>query len=453
MTVYTKLLTGSVINKNPFLYKYELTTPSTSLSGDAALLSFLKVFSTLFSTLITSSGGTPETTPRTFSAKAETLSPNLSIENCSDARARAIYERLLNDIRLFGKQKDLLIADFQALSVQYEELKKLYGQMLEKFSKRQVKCVELCNEANSLLRNLENNENDLTADFNSLKINLEKLKRDADGIDVRINDFVATYPECQPVREGSGELRGIQPDVQRTSYEATQRLGILAEMNASYKKILEIKQYLTSLASRPELFQEKTSVGPFDVPTNVTVTLKYKSVDAAESEKFKDMVIVKLNFGGEARFVVSGGIVYGLLDRPEFKPGLGLERDRQGNIIPNQAPTIVIGLTERVNKRVTPILMLHTRVFELSRTSDLFFSFGITSPFTETSKIEYLIGPSVNFFDRRVFFTYGLYAGKTQRLNPGLYVGIKVDSALDATKLVRNDFIWKSGFAVTYKIR
>jgi hypothetical protein len=441
-----------VINKNPFLFTYEIGSIPTSLAGDGAIISFLKVFSTLFSTFPTPAEGTgtPETsTPQTQKVDAVKADKSKNLQ-CSDLRGTILYEKTMNDILQLLEDQKTVNSEWQTLQGKYDKLKTAYQRALENFAKRRVQCCDLCETAKNFFNEIENVESGMRATFKNVKAGFDRLKIKADTLNTAINDFVAGYPLCQTMAE---VLRTHQPKVLEISSAAVRDLSILEEMLNSYNKILEVKQALNSLAARPYAFQDKITLGPFAAPTDVAVTLKYKSVDAAATESFKDAVNVKLNFGGEARFVVSGGIVYGLLDRPEYKAVLGLERDRQGNIIANQAPASVIGLTEKVNKRLTPILMLNTRVFELSRSSDLFFSFGITSSFTETSKIEYLFGPSVNFFDRRVFVTYGLYGGKVQRLNPGLFVGLTVDAGLAETKLVRNDFVWKSGFAVTYKIR
>lgn len=147
-------------------------------------------------------------------------------------------------------------------------------------------------------------------------------------------------------------------------------------------------------------------------------------------------------------------MAYGFLERPDIKPILGFERNRQGELVPNQtAPTTVVGLVDNSERRIGPMLMLTNRLTNRPD-NNLFFSVGITGTADSTgTNIEYLFGPSLNVLDRRVFLTYGLYGGRVQRLNEDPFFGLKVPDSTTADKLVRKDFIWKSGFGITYKIR
>jgi hypothetical protein len=102
---------------------------------------------------------------------------------------------------------------------------------------------------------------------------------------------------------------------------------------------------------------------------------------------------------------------------------------------------------------VGPMLMLNTRVTNRPD-NNLYFSVGITGTADSTgTNIEYLFGPSLNVLDKKLFLTYGVYGGRVQRLNEDLFFGLKVPDATSADKLVTKDFVWKSGFGVTYKIR
>jgi len=215
-----------------------------------------------------------------------------------------------------------------------------------------------------------------------------------------------------------------------------------------------MRDNLNLLATRPDLLRDEKFIGPFNDPTNVVVKVEFKGLNAPDNEAFKPAAEAKLNFGGDKRFALSAGAAYGFVERPEYKPILGFERDAQGNVIPGQtAPVSVIGVTDNTKRRIGPILMLNTRLTNNADTN-LFFSFGITGTADNTGlNIDYLFGPSVNILDRKVFLTYGLYGGRVQRLNEGLYLGLKVPDSTTPEKLVRKDFVWKSGFAVTYKVK
>jgi hypothetical protein len=250
-------------------------------------------------------------------------------------------------------------------------------------------------------------------------------------------------------------LRSVQRQIQRFSDKTIPGvLNELAQMRAGNQEFIKMRDNLNVLASRPDQFQDQRVIGPYNDPTNVTVKVELKGLSAPDTEAFRPVADAKLNFGGDKRFALSGGVAYGLLDRPEYKPILGFERDAQGNLIAGQtAPVSVIGVTDSTRRRLGPILMLNTRLTNY-RDTNLFFSVGINGTADNTGvNIDYLIGPSLNVLDRKVFLTYGLYGGRVQRLNEGLYPGLKVPESTTGEKLVRKDFVWKSGFAVTYKIK
>jgi hypothetical protein len=163
----------------------------------------------------------------------------------------------------------------------------------------------------------------------------------------------------------------------------------------------------------------------------------------------------KLCFDCAPRFALSGGVGYTKLERQEIKPVIGFAHDREGQLISGQTdPTTIIGVTARSRQRLTPLLMLSTRLTPF-KDNNLFFSLGITGKKTDAgTDIEYLIGPSLNFLDRKIFLTYGLYGGKVQRLGGDLFTGLKIPSDTSADKLpIVNEFHWKSGWALTYKIK
>jgi hypothetical protein len=455
-----------VINKNPFLYKYTVGVQETVIVEDA-LAPFLKTLSPIFANAFATSGG--NAVPR--------LAPALGIETIrasagcpEDKRAKA--QQAYNTIRLEIERLEALRNKVGQLTdpinedgavAEYNKVNGAYNAALPHFARIKVSagfkslCQELCKTAMDLQPFL--NENKIDERLNDLQRNVEALKAKAEQISGMINAFVAAYPDCEPTDNNSGLplLRLFQNSIQQSVLgdEVPKVLDMLTQMRDRKKNEFDkMKVTLETLAARPDLLQETRYVGPFDNPTNVTVKVEYKAVTAPDAEPNKEAAKANLNFGGDKRFNLSGGVAYAFLERPEIKPILGFERDRQGVLVPNQpTPTTVIGLVDMSKKRIVPLLLLNTRLTNY-RENNLFFSLGITGTADSTgTNIEYLIGPSLNVLDRRVFLTYGLYGGKVQRLNEDLYFGLKVPDATTADKLVRKDFIWKSGFSVSYKIK
>ena len=155
---------------------------------------------------------------------------------------------------------------------------------------------------------------------------------------------------------------------------------------------------------------------------------------------------------GARRFEVSAGMAFSGLDRQEFKPVLGYPRNAQGEFIDPETGnttttpklTQVVGFTEQSSRRFAPMALLHYR---MPFHRNVFLSAGITGKNDDYGlNLEYLLGPSVLY--KNLFFTFGGYAGKQQKLAGDLYQGAPVEGDF----AVRKDYKWSWGFSFTYKI-
>lgn len=159
---------------------------------------------------------------------------------------------------------------------------------------------------------------------------------------------------------------------------------------------------------------------------------------------------------GARRFELSAGMAFSSLERREFKPVLGFARNAEGEIVDAEGnPTdkrelsSIIGLTESTRSRFAPVAVLHTRITNNPK-YNLFFSVGVTGKSDDSGfDLEYLIGPSFNFLNRKMFFTFGGYAGRQQKLAGDAFVGARL--AEDSVP-VRKDYVWKPGFSFTYRL-
>lgn len=153
---------------------------------------------------------------------------------------------------------------------------------------------------------------------------------------------------------------------------------------------------------------------------------------------------------GNRRFEVSGGLAYTSHEKREFQPVLGFARDVQGGLTNGQTLTRVVGVKEDSRNRLAPLVMLNTRLTD-NPTYNLFFSFGITGKKDNAgTDIEYMLGPSVNFLNNRLFFTAGTYAGKQQVLAGDLFLNAALPTGQNDVP-VRKEFHWKPAVALTYR--
>jgi hypothetical protein len=155
---------------------------------------------------------------------------------------------------------------------------------------------------------------------------------------------------------------------------------------------------------------------------------------------------------GARRFELSAGMTFSSLDRREFQPVLGYPRNAQGEIIDpatgnpttDRKFTTVVGLSEQSSSRFAPLAMLHYR---LPLSNNIFASAGFTGKQDAYGvDLEYLLGPSVLY--KNMFFTFGGYAGKQQKLAGDLFEGAFVDDDIP----VRKDYKWGWGFSFTYRL-
>jgi len=170
-----------------------------------------------------------------------------------------------------------------------------------------------------------------------------------------------------------------------------------------------------------------------------------KGKAASVADDLKDEIRI-----GGIPFNLAMGLAYTSLEDQTFAPILGFARDRQGNLTNGQTLTRITGLSTSSNYRLVPLAMLHSRLLNFGR-----YSFYLTSGVTgkkddDDVQIEYLLGGSVNLYRRKLFFTFGTFAGKQQVLAGDLFLGGKLDPAQKL--FTESRYVWKPAFALSYDI-
>lgn len=148
-------------------------------------------------------------------------------------------------------------------------------------------------------------------------------------------------------------------------------------------------------------------------------------------------------------FSVSAGFGFSTLDEQEFS----IVRSRTS---PTD-PTLVnkFGFQNRSKFRPMPVILLNTRLFEMSKGFDFHFSTGagvdIKTGQPTGSDVEFVVGPSISF-RRSLFFTPALHVGRVPTLAGGFKVGDLVPAEVTAPPIEKS---WKTGFifTITYKFK
>jgi hypothetical protein len=157
----------------------------------------------------------------------------------------------------------------------------------------------------------------------------------------------------------------------------------------------------------------------------------------------------ELRIGG-VPFNLALGLAYTSLEERTHDEIVGFARDRQGNLTNGQNLTRIVGLTSSSGYRLAPIALLHSRLINFGSHS-FYFSTGVTGKKSDDNlQLEYLLGGSVNVYRRKVFLTFGAFAGKQQSLGGDFFLGAKLDQSQNVTTETR--YVWKPGFAISYDI-
>lgn len=153
---------------------------------------------------------------------------------------------------------------------------------------------------------------------------------------------------------------------------------------------------------------------------------------------------------GSIPFNLAVGLVYTSLEQRTYDEVVGFARNRRGELTNGQTLTRIVGLTSSSDYRLTPAVMLHSRLTKFGR-HDFYFTTGVTGKKTDNNfDIEYLIGGSVNLYRRKVFLTVGGFAGKQQLLGGDFFEGAALAKSQSVT--TQDRYVWKPAFSFSYDI-
>jgi hypothetical protein len=153
---------------------------------------------------------------------------------------------------------------------------------------------------------------------------------------------------------------------------------------------------------------------------------------------------------GGVPFSLAMGLIYTSLEDQTYDEILGFARDRMGNLTNGKNLTRIAGLASDSDYRMVPMAMLHTRLLKFGSRS-LYFTTGVSGRKVDDKvKIEYLLGPSVNLYRRKLFFTFGAFAGKRQTLSGDFFPGAALEK--DQSVTTHDRYIWKPAFGFSYDI-
>lgn len=154
---------------------------------------------------------------------------------------------------------------------------------------------------------------------------------------------------------------------------------------------------------------------------------------------------------GGIPFNLAMGLAYTSLEERTYDEVVGFARDREGKLTNGEKLTRIVGLTSSSGYRLAPLALLHTRLFDFGGNRSFYLSAGVTGKKTDDKvEIEYLLGGTVNAYRRKIFLTFGTFAGKQNVLGGNFFTGQQLDKDQSVTTSSR--YVWKPAFAISYDI-
>ncbi|HEX5707017.1 MAG TPA: hypothetical protein VFX96_06965 [Pyrinomonadaceae bacterium] len=500
----------SVYNMNPFLYKYTVLVEGRPVIETEHLEFLEKLGGPLVGdldgkTTTREVGGQGAGSPVMLLREAGAAAADARRACTGDAGEALEYVASVQ--QKVAKAEEKLDADFAYLRKKHKAAEAQYTATRRALYDPLADCVELCRASAEYTVYME--ENPLGTMIEEVEAQIDNILELTAELGVALAQFnqinQAQGAQCKVKLRGFDYASSLASYKTRVDLNATAYGNKLVEWNNDNERRYErLDARIASVINHPDqTLRQEFLIGQYETATDVTITLAWQRLpdelpfegdfkengngngsgnggdggtdtasrsgarnarpaggpaatdesSAVEAQRLFTVSTKKtdLNFGGGPRFALSAGLVYSPFRSQKFGMVKGFERDAAGNIV-GEAPelTDVVGVTDESESRVGPLLMLSTRMTEF-RDNNIFFSLGITATRESgNTDVEYLVGPSINLFDRRLFLTAGGYAGRQNVLAGDTHLGAKITSD---TNITRKEFRWRPGFSLTYRIK
>jgi len=430
-----------IINKNPYIRAYTTKIDEKTVE-ETALNTFLPLLGSIIADQLKE---TPkEKVNNAEVANAQKAAPDPGCPTGSEVDfLTALKDRATT-------QEAALKGSYDALAARHKVVAANYKTGVDTLSNPQNSCQVLYCTSLSLRSQLEQRVSD--ASIKEVQDASDGLKNLANTLKQETELMRRQYQTCSS--QLLNEYGVLADGLLSRANEVETSLNKVKDDNKKFEKAAEaINQATGDSRNFAEVYEipEKRST---DI---ATVTLSAKNLKGLGGEpegKSADIASVEVQFGEAPYFALSGGIATSTLEKTEYQRVQGFATNRQGQVTGTQI-TSIVGVKEDSSTRITPILILHGRLYRPSVESlfsGLHWSLGITGKNdNKGTDIEYLIGPSASFLNDKLFFTVGAYAGKRQTLDGNLFPGAEVPKDL-AEIPVHKNYHWKLGFGLTYRL-
>jgi hypothetical protein len=442
-----------IVNKNPYIRAYTVKIDETQ-TPESALNSFLPLLGPIIADQLTP--------PKDTKTDDDASKKNAKATNDEKATLKAggpppCPEQAELDDLIREKNRAMAAAaalkgSYEPLATKHKAVAGNYKSGVDTLSGTHASCQVLYCTSLTLRDQLGQRVSD--ASIKTVQDASDALKTRANDLKLDTAVMRRQYPDCPlPILDEYDALAG---GLLGQAGEVDASLVKVRDDNKKFEKATEtIDKVLVDQSSFAEVYEipQKRST---DTAT-VTLSAKgLKSFGGDPEDKSSDIAKVEVQFGDAPYFTASGGIAVSTLEKTEYQRVQGFAANREGQVT-GTTVTSIVGVKEDSSTRITPIVMLHGRLYrpEVEKWlgfSGLHWSLGVTGKNDNKGiDIEYLVGPSASFLNDQLFVTVGGYAGKRQTLDGNLFPGAEVPKDL-AEIPVHKNYHWKLGFALTYKL-
>jgi hypothetical protein len=428
-----------VINKNPFRYEYTVDVAATPVAepGLAAFLPFIAPFQI---------DPTPADPPAEEEEDGQSQADVAETDDIDCPIRDALRERhetLLED------RKDL-VEDIDGAAREIKKTTAEYNGLKATLESANAVCDTLYRTSTDAVTKIDVFLK--RVDLDALSEAIDALEEEAEAQQKALKTYRTKKDKESGCRLDADELAAMSDRAELYADE------VVEKMRANIAKLTTARQTLknardtiqTVLDGGPPSFTQFINVGPFDESNDVLITVKRKELKPDATLAVVGSP-VKFSFGGPALFTLAGGLAGSSIDRVQYQRVQGFETNADKELV----ATTVVGEKEDSSSRVTPLLILHGRLYDRPAMLPVSvqFSVGVSAKADNVGvDVEYLVGPSIGLLDNKLFITIGAYGGRVQTLEGGFEVGDKVPADI-AEIPVQKDLRWALGFAATYKLR
>lgn len=437
-------------NKNPFLFDYRIKIEEKALP-EPDLAALFK--------LLNASGTIPVVTainPLISSSAVPPGEPATCIPAMSRART-ALTQEQDAALRIYAGVKQQAEANVALL----DALQKSVTSKEEKLKDASAQCESLASSAIDLVKTIEDGLDETKPGagqaLKSFKAEFERLQKEVSAFDVLIaaQRIVLDQQGCRAgtidevVKPFATTLGLLKESLDPKNEKGIQKVA--TDLATAVKDLNTKRETVAGVLKNPRNFQEIQTIGDYDEITLVTITVDRKKREEKDYPS-SPFLTKKLRFGGRQRFALAMGAAFSGIDTATFKAVQGLPLNQDGTPAGTDAARIV-AVDDQSNQRISPLVVLHTRLSDRTSWIGFHFSLGFAgSTGGNGVNLEYLVGPSLSFAEERFFLTFGVYNGRTQRLQDGFWVGRKLPDTIPDAPIVKGRS-WDWGVAATYKLR